>query len=318
MKALQDDELLGRLYRTLLLVRRFEERVAEIYPSDRIKSPMHLSIGQESVAVGVCDALAATDWVSGTYRGHAAYLARGGDPRRMMAELFGKETGGARGRGGSMHLIDTANHVMGMSAVVGTTVPIAVGHALTFKRKRTGQAVAAFFGDGATEEGSFYESLNFAALHKLPVLFVCENNFLAIHEPISKRWATDRLAERVGTFGIPVRQVTRGDVLDIRDAAVALMAGIRDGSGPGFMECHTWRWGEHVGPGDDHDAGFRSRADLDAWKAKDSLRLLATRLPDAIRGSMEREVAAVIDDAIAFAEASPFPAPSTLHDHVFA
>lgn len=318
MMTASPEELTARLYRQLLYIRRFEERVAEIYPSDAIKSPVHLSIGQESVAVGVCDVLGPDDWVSGTYRSHATYLARGGDPGRMMAELYGKSTGCAGGRGGSMHLVDMDRGIMGTSAVVGTTVPIAVGFALAFKRQRTGQMVAAFFGDGATEEGSFYESLNFAALHRLPVLFVCENNFFAIHEPQAKRWATDRLVERVATFGMPSRLVRSGDVLDIRAATEELASGIRAGGGPAFLECHTWRWREHVGPGEDYDAGFRGRDQLADWVARDSLPRLAGQLPSQIRDAIAHEVEQTVAAAVAFAEDSPFPAVDTLHDHVFA
>src|SRR6266700_2692531 len=168
------------LYRKLRLIRRAEEEIARIYPSDKIKSPVHLSIGQEAVSVGVCDPLRPDDVVSGTYRSHASYLAKGGDLRALFAELYGKATGCARGKGGSMHLVDMNQYILGTSAVVGTTVPIAVGYSLALKREGKGRVVASFFGDGATEEGVLYESLNFAALHHLPVLFVCENYFLAI------------------------------------------------------------------------------------------------------------------------------------------
>ncbi|PYS41056.1 MAG: hypothetical protein DMG14_08575 [Acidobacteria bacterium] len=194
---------LASLYRKMFLIRRTEEEVARIYPSDKIKSPVHLSIGQEAIAAGVCDVLRPDDVVSGTYRSHASYLAKGGDLRAFFAELYGKDTGCARGKGGSMHLINMDQYILGTSAVVGTTIPIAVGYALALKRQGTGRVVAAFFGDGATEEGVFHESLNFAALHRLPVLFVCENNFLAIHTPIEKRWATRRLCERKRRLDAP-------------------------------------------------------------------------------------------------------------------
>src|SRR5262249_12776491 len=170
-----------RLYRSLYRIRRIEEEVARVYPTDRIKSPVHLSIGQEAVSVGVCEAFEPRDVVFGTYRGHALYLARGGDLRAMVAELYGKATGCTKGKGGSMHLIDPDCGVMGTSAVVGTTIANAVGYAYAQRYRRTGSIVASFFGDGATEEGVFAESLNFAALKRLPLLFVCENNGYAIH-----------------------------------------------------------------------------------------------------------------------------------------
>jgi TPP-dependent pyruvate/acetoin dehydrogenase alpha subunit len=305
-------------YRQLYLIRRVEERISEIYPSDKIKSPVHLSIGQEAVAVGVCQALSPDDFVSGTYRGHATYLARGGDLRGMFAELYGKGSGVARGKGGSMHLVDIAQGVLGTSAVVGTTVPIAVGYALAQKARGTGRVVAAFFGDGATEEGAFYESLNFAALHRLPVLFVCENNFLAIHEPITKRQATDRLVERVATFGMPAVRVTSGDVFEIYDRTMALLDHVRDGKGPAFIECHTYRWREHVGPGEDYEAGYRDRAELQAWQAKDPVAVVGSALPAEQRQKIEAEVEQSIEDAVNFAETSGDPVAEELLAHVYA
>jgi len=311
-------DVLASFYERLYLVRRAEERIGEIYPSDRIKSPVHLSIGQEAVAVGICLALREDDIVSGTYRGHAAYLAHGGDLRGMFAELYGKDTGVARGKGGSMHLVDMTARVLGTSAVVGSTVPVALGFALAQKATNTGRVVAAFFGDGATEEGVFYESLNFAALRSLPVLFVCENNFLAIHEPIAKRQATDRLVERVATFGMPAVRVTSGDVFEIEDKAASLVEHVRAGRGPAFLECHTYRWREHVGPGEDYDAGYRDRSALAEWQARDPLAALAARLPANRRAEIEMEIERRIEDAVAFAERSPEPVAEELFAHVYA
>jgi len=310
---------LGLLYRKLRLIRRAEEEIARIYPSDKIKSPVHLSIGQEAVSVGVCDPMRPDDVVSGTYRSHASYIAKGGDLRELFAELYGKDTGCAHGKGGSMHLVDMNHYILGTSAVVGTTVPIAVGYALALKREGSGRVVAAFFGDGATEEGVFYESLNFAALHRLPVLFVCENNFFAIHTPLEKRWATRQLCERVRTYGIPAQQVTDSDVLKIRQLAAEAIAGMRTGqTGPAFMECHTYRWREHVGPREDYDDGYRSREDLLRWQANDQVAVIGARLDAAERSSIEADVEREIADAIEFAEKSPFPDAKELCTHVFA
>src|SRR5881396_3165076 len=310
---------LGALYRKLWLIRRAEEEIARLYPSDKIKSPVHLSIGQEAVSAGVCDVLRPDDVVSGTYRSHACYMAKGGDLRAFFAELYGKDGGCARGEGGSMHLVDMNHYILGTSAVVGTTVPIAVGYALALKREGSGRVVAAFFGDGATEEGVFYESLNFAALHRLPVLFVCENNFFAIHTPLEKRWAMRQLCERVRTYGIPAQQVTDSDVLKIRQLAAEAIAGMRTGqTGPAFMECHTYRWREHVGPREDYDDGYRSREDLLRWQAKDQVAVIGARLDPAERSSIEADVEREIADAIEFAENSPFPDAKELCTHVFA
>ncbi len=309
---------LSRIYRKLQLIRRAEEEIARIYPSDKIKSPVHLSIGQEAVAVGVCDPLREDDVVSGTYRSHAAYIAKGGDLPALFAELYGKDTGCARGKGGSMHVVDMARQILGTSAVVGTTVPIAVGYALALKREGRGRVVLAFFGDGAVEEGVFYESLNFAALHKLPVLFVCENNGYAIHTPISKRWATTQLCERVETFGIPSFRSTNSDVLSLRDAAVEAYANIRNGSGPRFFECVTYRWKEHVGPAEDYDAGYRSREELRPWLEHDQVRVVGAKLDPGVKARVDAEVEAEIAEAIAFAENSPFPKPEELYMDVYA
>ena len=309
----------SRIYRALRLIRRVEEEVARIYPSDKIKSPVHLSIGQESVAVGVCDPLEARDAVSGTYRGHAAYLAKGGNLRAMMAELFGKATGCAKGKGGSMHLVEMSCNVLGASAVVGTSIPLAVGYALAQKRRQTGAVVVVFFGDGATEEGVFTESLNFAALHQLPVIFVCENNQYAIHTPLSKRWATDRLCERVSTYGIIAHKVTDADVFKIRQIVADALPGLRAGtSQPLFLECQTYRWLEHVGPNEDFSAGYRNADDMAVWKKTDQVEVVGARLKPEERAAIDREIEAGIADAIAFAEQSPFPNPEQLFEHVLA
>lgn len=200
-------------YRSLYKIRRVEEEIARIYPTDKIKSPVHLSIGQEAVSVGVCQALRPDDIVFGTYRGHALYLAKGGDLKQMIAELYGKATGCARGKGGSMHLIETSVGMMGTSAVVGTTIPQAVGYAYALKYQKKDSIVVSFFGDGATEEGVFAESLNFAALKKLPIIFICENNFYAIHTHQRQRQPISNICDRVASYGIPAERIEYNDVI---------------------------------------------------------------------------------------------------------
>ena len=271
-------ELTISLYYKIRLIRRVEEVIAEIYPSDKIKSPVHLSIGQEHVAAGVCAALTDDDVVSGTYRGHATYLAKGGDLRGMMAELYGKKGGCARGKAGSMHLIGMEQNILGTSAVVGTTIPIALGYALALKREGKGRVVALFFGDGATEEGVFSESLNFAALHKLPALFVLENNQLAIHSPKSSRQVNDEICKRVETYGIDAHRIEDGDTVEIYERSRAGIKKLRAGNGPIFLECMTYRWREHVGPGEDYDEGYRSREELKLWQDKDQMNLLGAQV----------------------------------------
>ncbi len=313
-----DTDLTARLYRKLRLIRRVEEKIADIYPTDRIKSPVHLSIGQEAVSVGVIDTLERNDIVSPTYRGHAAYLAHGGSIEGMLAELFGKVDGCAKGRGGSMHLIDIDRGILGASAVVGTTIPIAVGYALALKREGTSRLCTAFFGDGATEEGAFFESLNFAALHRLPILFVCENNGYAIHSPLSKRWAKDALRERIQSFGITFDAADNGDVFSIRLAARNAVASIRSGFGPCFLEIKTHRWREHVGPGNDDHFGYRDLEESNRWRARDQVSRLQSMLPEEACLLIDSEIEAQIDKALALAESAEFPNAQDLPLHVFA
>lgn len=314
-----DDSMhLSRLYEFARLVRRVEEEIARLYPSDVIKSPIHLSIGQEAISVGVCDALADDDIVFGTYRGHALYLAKGGDLNAMMAELYGKADGCARGKAGSMHLLDPQAGMMGASAIVASTVPHAVGYAYAQKVRGTGRVTASFFGDGAMEEGACYEALNFAAQARLPVLFVCENNGVAIHANVARRLTGASLADRVAAMGIPGERITSGDTLAIRRAAARLVDRIRGGAGPAFLECLTSRWREHVGPNEDWTLGYRRREDNLFWEAMDPVDRLGERIDETRRRDIDEDVERRIAKAIAFAETSPFPAGEELGQHVFA
>jgi TPP-dependent pyruvate/acetoin dehydrogenase alpha subunit len=306
-----------RLYRSLYRIRRVEEEVAKAYPSDRIKSPVHLSIGQEAVSVGVCAALRPQDVVFGTYRGHALYLAKGGSLPAMIAELFGKATGCTKGKGGSMHLIDPERGVMGMSAVVGTTIANAVGYAYALRLRRSDAIVASFFGDGATEEGVFGESLNFAVLKRLPILFVCENNGYAIHTHQSRRQGTQAIAERARAHGMPAEVHDGCDLPALVERAQAVVARIRAGEGPWFFEVHTYRLREHVGPGEDYHLGFRTAEEARPWIAADAVPRAGARLDPAQRGRIEREVEEEVAAAFAFADASPFPDAAELTTDVF-
>ena len=313
----EEKRLPARLYRALLRIRRVEEEIARVYPTDKVKSPVHLSIGQESVSVGVADAMRPDDVVFGTYRGHALYLAKGGDLRRMVAELYGKKTGCARGKGGSMHLVDVAAGVIGTSAIVATTIPQAVGYALALRMDRDDRVVTCFFGDGATEEGVFHESLNFAALKRLPVLFVCEHNLYAIHSHARDRIAGDGLCRRARTYGLTARRIEDGDVFRIREEAEKAIASLRQDGPPVFLECMTYRWKEHVGPGDDWHLGYRAPEEMAPWQASDQIPRLAALLDAPTRATIETEVAAEIADAFAFAEDSDFPGPEELHDCLY-
>ncbi len=309
----------ARFYRSLYRIRRAEEEIARIYPTDKIKSPTHLSIGQEAVAVGVCEALQPQDVVFGTYRSHACYLAKGGDLKRMMAELYGKAAGCAKGKGGSMHLIDPAHGVMGTSAVVGTTIPLAVGYAYAMQLQRQPVVVASFFGDGAVDEGVFHESINFAALKRVPLIFICENNLYAIHSHHLARHRSDNICERARTYGLPATRIEGNDTAAIYEAVSAAGQAIRErGDGPVFFECMTYRWKEHVGPGEDFALGYRSREEAAHWMAEDQVAAIGAQLPADVRRRIDAEVDAEIAEAIAFAEASPFPEPEALYTDVVA
>jgi TPP-dependent pyruvate/acetoin dehydrogenase alpha subunit len=309
--------MLARLYRALYRIRRLEEEIARAYPSDKIKSPVHLSIGQEAVSVGVCEALEPQDVVFGTYRGHALYLAKGGDMRAMVAELFGRATGCTRGKGGSMHLVAPACGMMGASAVVGTTIANAAGYAYALRYRKSDAIVASFFGDGATEEGVFAETLNFAVLKRLPILFVCENNGYAIHTHQTRRQGTPDICGRARAYGMPAETLDGNDLFGLIEQARTAAAQVRAGQGPYFLEVLTYRCREHVGPGTDFHLGFRGKAESDLWFVADPVRQLAERVQPSARRQIEAEVDREIADAFAFAEASPFPQAAELLTDVF-
>jgi TPP-dependent pyruvate/acetoin dehydrogenase alpha subunit len=304
----------ARLYRSLFRIRRIEEAIADVYPTDKIQSPVHLSIGQEAASVGVCESLEPADVVFGTYRSHALYLAKGGDVKRMIAELYGKATGCAGGKGGSMHLIDPAAGMMGTSAVVGSTIPAAVGCAWGLRLQGKSALVASFFGDGAVEEGAFHESMNFAALRRAPVLFVCENNFYAIHAAQAARQSSTDLLARARAYGIPATRIEDTDAAAVYAAAREAVHAIRSGaSGPQLLECYGYRWREHVGPNEDFRAGYRSREEAEPWFRRDPVARAADRLTPEVRRTIEAEVLDEIRDAFEFAERSPFPDPGALY-----
>ena len=310
--------MIERFYRALYRIRRVEEEIAAVYPTDKIKSPVHLSIGQEAVSVGVCEALGRDDVVFGTYRSHALYLAKGGDLPKMIAELYGKLDGCAKGKGGSMHLIDVAARVMGASAVVGTTIPQAVGFAYALKLQRKDSVVVSVFGDGAVDEGVFHESLNFAALKSLPIIFVCENNFYAIHTHQLQRQKLGNICERARVHGMPAEQIPDNDVVRIYEKMNEAVGRLRSGQpGPFFFECLTYRLKEHVGPSEDFQLGYRSREEAEPWIKTDPIKQLGDRLDPQRRREIETAVEAEIRDAFAFAERSPFPQAAELYTDVF-
>jgi TPP-dependent pyruvate/acetoin dehydrogenase alpha subunit len=305
-------------YKSLYRIRRAEEEVARVYPTDKIKSPVHLSIGQEAVSVGVCEALRPTDVVFGTYRSHALFIAKGGNLKKMIAELYGKATGSAKGKGGSMHLIDLGAMVLGTSAVVGTTIANAIGYAYAVKYKKQDAIVVSFLGDGATDEGVFTESLNFAALKQLPMIFICENNSYAIHTHQRLRQARTQICDRVAAYGIKTERIEDNDVLKIYERVKLAVDALRSGKpGPYFFECMTYRWKEHVGPNEDYNLGYRSREEAEPWIKNDQVVKIGALVEAGRRKQIEDDVEKEVREAFAFAEQSPFPEAAELYTDLF-
>lgn len=310
------------LWRMMVLIRAVEDRIGELVLAGEIKTPCHLSIGQEAIPAGVCAALQPDDSLWGGHRSHGHYLAKGGDLRAMMAEIFGKATGCARGRGGSMHLVDTAQGIFGTVPLVAATIPLAVGAALSAKLRGTGQIAVAFFGDGATDEGHFHESLNLAALYRLPVLFVCENNFYSTHLTMKERRAKDNIVESADLHGLSGERVDGNDVMAVRGAADQAVQRARAGEGPTLLECRTYRWRGHVGPAADLEVGEDRRRELDEWRQRDPIarcrkRLRAQGLSPEQFESLEAAVRDEIEEAVSFARRSPAPDESELLHHVY-
>ena len=308
-----------RLLREMIRIRTIEQTIADLYPEGEMRTPTHFSIGQEAVAVGVCAALRRDDVVYSGHRCHAQYLAKGGDLGGMVAELYGRETGCARGRGGSVHLNDPGAGFIAASAILGQTMATAVGSALAFKMDGLDRVAVTFFGDGTVEEGIFHESLNFAVVKQLPVLFVCENNGYSTHTPLGVRQpATVSIHARAASYGMPSACVDGNDVFAVSSAAREAVERARRGEGPSFLECITYRWREHVGPLWDYDKGYRTKAEVDEWIARCPVKRATERLvaggtcsaADVAR--IERDCQEEVDRAVAAAKAAPFPAVEDL------
>jgi len=311
------------LYQTMLTIRLAEEKIADLVSSREIICPCHLYIGQEAVATGVCAALRKDDWVFSTHRSHGHYIAKGGDIKSMMAELYGRSAGCSGGRGGSMHLADPAIGFPGSSAIVAGTIPLAVGAALAFKSQNKGSVATSFFGDGAVCEGAFYESLNFASLMKLPVIFVCENNLYSTHLPVAECLADTAIHKKASIFNMPGSVIDGNDVLAVYKTAMKAVKRARNGEGPTLIECLTYRWLGHVGPSDDIDKELRSKSELERWKRKCPIkRLNKYMIEEGIitkdeLAHVERRLQQKIAMAVSRAKRCGYPADGALLDHVF-
>lgn len=308
---------LSGLYQKMLKIRVAEEWIAQAVRRGEIKCPVHLCTGQEAVAVGVCAHLNDRDYVFGNHRSHGHYLAKCGDLRAMVAEIYGRVTGCAKGRGGSMHLL-CPQHRFLANPVVGSTIAQAVGTALASSIRGDGAVSVAFFGDGAVEEGSFYESLNLASLYQLPVVFVCENNFYSSHLPLRERQREDNIYKRAELFGMPAFRINGNNVTEVYEAAHSAIDKIRKNQGPAFLECRTYRWYGHVGPHDDLDKGLRTADELQWWKDQCPLKRLKEELLGSKAFSQEalsliyEEIVHEVEDAFEFANSSPKPRANDL------
>ena len=316
-----DRPTLFNLYRAMLRIRMVEESIASAYAEQEMRCPVHLSIGQEAPSAAFSLVTEPGDLAVSTHRGHAHYLAKGGDLRRMLAEIYGKATGSSRGIGGSMHLIDTAMGFMGTSAIVGNSIPVGVGLGLALKSKGVPQAACVFFGDGATEEGVFYESVNIAALRSLPVLFLCENNQYSVYTPLEDRQPDQRrIVDVARSLGIRAQAVDGHSAPACLDVIASELPAVRRGDGPALIEFATHRYLEHCGPNDDEHLGYRKPGERQAWLDRDPIDALGRELDlsdseiEEIRSSLREE----IDEAFDFAKASPFPDRAALAGAIYA
>lgn len=306
-----------KAYYLFLLIRRSEEKIIELYNTDKIKSPVHLSIGQEAVAVGVSLALSESDIIFSNYRGHAHFIAREANLDKMWAELYGKSRGTARGKGGSMHLNDYEKNFIPTSAIVSTAVPEAVGYAFALKYKKQEGIVVCYHGDGATDEGVFWESLNFASLHSLPIIFICENNKYAIYSHQNTRSLNNPIVDRAKAFGVSSIRVSCNKTKNFFDATLDCIKQIKKKSQPFLLECMTTRWRDHVGitiP----ELSKAEFEEIENAKKNDDLKELEKQLPEDDVLIINKKVTIEIEKAINFAESSNFPEESELYDNVLA
>jgi pyruvate dehydrogenase E1 component alpha subunit len=304
------------------MARRAEEFIVKHYPEDEMKTPMHMSMGQEAISVGVCHALGLEGQVLTSYRSHAAFLAKTGDINRFFAELYGRESGTAQGKAGSMHLAAPDEGYLCASGIVASTIPMAVGVAFANKQRRNGQISCVFFGDGALDEGAFWESLNVASLMKLPVLFVCEDNGFAVHTPTHMRQGYKSITDIVSRFECNVFQEDTTDVEIIYRLALEAIESIKATDKPAFVYLKCYRYLEHVGIYEDFDAGYRSRTEFNEWYKRDCLALQRKRLIDVGYNEVdilraERLIDKQIKNSIERAREASLPKPEELYRGVF-
>ncbi len=316
-----NDETRKTIYRNMLRIRRFEEQIWEVYTGGLMHGLAHLYIGEEAVAVGVCSALRDDDYITSTHRGHGHCVAKGGHLDQMMAEVLGRVTGYCRGKGGSMHIADMSLGILGANGIVGGGFGIATGAALSAKLRKTDQVAVCFFGDGASNQGIFFEVMNTAAIWDLPVVYVCENNQYGEYTATDAVTAGDTIADRAKPFGIPSSVIDGNDVLAVYEAAAAAVSRAREGKGPSLLECTTYRHrGHHVGdPGD----GYRTEEERQAWQEKDPITrfhraLIDQGLAETTLDEIDEAVQEEVADAVEAAAGALYPDAEEATHHVYA
>ena len=314
-------ELKKELYRRMLLIRRFEEKASECYYKGQLACSTHLYIGEEAVGVGVISHLEPNDYITSTHRGHGHFIAKGGDINRMMAELFGRATGYCKGKGGSMHIADIELGHLGANGIVGGGITIATGAALGIKVRKSCEVVICFFGDGAVNKGEFHESMNFASLHKLPIVFVCENNLYAISTSLKQSSAQTDLAKKGIGYNMPAENVDGMDVLDVYRQSGKAIDQARSGKGPTFLNCKTYRF---LGHSRADGCPYRTKKEEERWKSRDPIVSFKKHLLDTRTVSpeyfdrLEEKTAEIIEAAVAYAAQSPYPEPEEALTDVYA
>jgi len=311
------------MYRNMLRIRRFEESLAEESAQGNIAGLLHLYVGEEAVAVGACSTLRDDDYITSTHRGHGHCIAKGGDLRKMMAELFGKETGYSKGRGGSMHIAAPEIGIVGCSGIAGAGIPIAAGVGLSIKLRKTNQVCVCFFGDGASNTGAFHEGMNLAALWELPVIYVLENNRYAISVPVSKATKLANIADRAAAYGMAGAIADGMDVLSVYEAVSQAAERARRGEGPTLVECKTYRFRGHHEGDPKRGETYRTKQEIEEWEKRDPINRLGEKLvkerkaTQAELQAINNETVREIDDAVAFAKQSPAPKPEDATSYLF-
>ena len=316
-----DRDTLISLYRTMTTIRHFEERGIPETGQRQMSASVHSSAGQEAVPTGICAHLSVEDYIGSTHRGHGHCIAKGVDPKHMMAELFGRATGSNKGKGGSMHIADMSKGMLGTNGVVAASVPLAVGAALTSKLRNLGRVAVAFFGDGAANQGILHECMNLASVWKLPVIFCCENNGYAESTPVEYGLSVANVADRAAGYDMPGVHVDGMDVFAVYEAAEQAVARAKAGEGPSLLECRTYRFYGHTVF--DNPLSYRSKEEEEHWRARDPLKLFReTVAPAGLVSSeeldqLDQEAEDLMEEAIKFADDSPMPNPIEIYDDVY-